>query len=84
MSHWHHFSIKVSNSKNEWSKVRTEAKTKYKTWFKYVNLNRIWLWVRCHTDIIFQSKFQTLKMNVVKLGQKQRHTIKHDLICKFE
>ena len=50
----------------------------------YVNLNRIPLLVWCHTDIICQSKFQTPKMNVVKLGQKQRHNIKHDLKCKFE
>ena len=50
----------------------------------YVNLNRIPLLVWCHTDIICQSKFQTSKMNVVKLGKKQIHTIKHDLKCKFE
>ena len=33
MSHWHHFSIKVSNSENECSKVMPEAKTYYETWF---------------------------------------------------
>ena len=27
MSHWHHFSIKVSNSENECGKVEPQAKT---------------------------------------------------------
>ena len=60
-----------------------EAKTQCKTWFD-VNLNRIPLLVWCHTDIICQSKFQTPKMNIVKLSQMQRLNIKHDLRCKYE